>query len=582
VGVAIDVPRFDRDLFGSGERFTRIGRGELGGKASGLILAERALAAASGGDDLRGFEVGIPRLTVLATGVFDEFMSENALWDVARSGDPDRHVALAFQRAQLPVGVVGDLRGLVEKIHTPLAVRSSSLLEDALEHPFAGVYATKMTPNNQPDPDTRFRRLVEAVKFVYASTFSRNAVDFRRAIGKTDLDEKMAVIVQEVVGSRHGDRFYPDLSGVARSFNFYSSARGSPEEGIANLALGLGKTIVDGGVSWAFCPARPKAPPPYDSARDLVARTQLDFWAVNMGKPPDYDPAAETEYLVRATLADAEADGVLALLASTYDGASDRLLPGTGARGPRVLTFAPLLVLELRPVARLVEHLLDVARKALGHEVEIEFAATIPADANAPARLGFLQARAMSLSTEPVEILPGEADAPDAIVASASAMGNGIDRTIRDIVYVAPDRFDAAATRDIAAEIASINHALHAEARPYLLIGFGRWGTQDPWLGIPVDWSQISGARSIVEASLPGMQPDPSQGSHFFHNITAFGVSYFTIGPAAPGRVDWAWLARESSAWEGRFVRHVRLDAPLTLKIDGRRGAGVIRRAASA
>jgi hypothetical protein len=582
MGVEIDVPRFDRDLFGSGERFTRIGAGELGGKASGLIFAERALAPATDRDELRGFDVGIPRMTVLATGVFDEFMNENALWDAARSGASDRHIALAFQRAHLPVMVVGDLRGLVEKIHTPLAVRSSSLLEDALEHPFAGVYATKMTPNNQHDADTRFRRLVEAIKFVYASTFSKSAVDFRRAIGKTERDEKMAVIVQEVVGSRHGDRFYPDLSGVARSFNFYPSARCLPDQGIAHLALGLGKTIVDGGVSWAFCPAQPKVPPPYDSARDLVARTQLDFWAVNMGKPPDYDPAAETEYLVRATLADAEADGVLAPLASTYDGASDRLLPGTGARGARVLTFAPMLVLELRPLARAVAGLLDVARKALGHEVEIEFAATIPADANAPARIGFLQARAMSLSTEPVEIMPEEASAPDVFVASSSAMGNGIDRTIRDIVCVVPDRFEAAATRDIAAEIASINHALHAEARPYLLVGFGRWGTQDPWLGIPVGWSAISGARAIVEASLPQMQPDPSQGSHFFHNITAFGVSYFTIGPAAPGRVDWAWLARQPSSYEGRFVRHIRLGAPLTVKVDGRRGAGIIRHAAPA
>jgi len=595
----LDVPRFERDLFGSGERFTRIGDGALGGKARGLILIERILRSTLDANEFPGIAVGIPRMTVIATGAFDAFMEENALWDYALSGEPDRRIAHAFLRAALPVDVVGDLRGLIEKIHAPLAVRSSSLLEDALDHPFAGVYGTKMTPNNQLDADTRFTRLVEAVKFVYASTFFRGAVDFRRAIGKTADDEKMAVIVQEVVGARHGERFYPHLSGVGRSFNFYPSRPAAPHDGVVNLALGLGKTIVDGGVSWSFSPAHPKAPPPYNSARDLVGRSQLDFWAVNMGRPPEYDPSAEAEYLRNAGLAEAEADGTLRLVASTYDPAADRLFPGIGRRGARVLTFAPLLVLEEMPLARLVSRLLAVSRDAFGSEVEIEFAMTFAGDAEnegdrldaelargatsppegALTRFGFLQVRPMSVSTQPVEITAEEMGAAEAIVVSETVMGNAIDQTIRDIVYVAPDTFDAGATREIAKEIELMNESLAGEERRYVLIGFGRWGSQDPRLGIPVEWSQISGARAIVEATLPEMAPDPSQGSHFFHNITAFHVSYFTIAREGSGRIDWEWLARAPEVSCGRYVRHVRVASPLTVKIDGRRGAGVVSRA---
>jgi hypothetical protein len=388
----------------------------------------------------------------------------------------------------------------------------------------------------------------------------------------------MAVIVQEVVGGRHGERFYPDVSGVGRSYNFYPAARAKPEEGVVNLAVGLGRTIVDGGLSWAYSPAHPKAPPPFGSVGELLKNTQTVFWAVNMGRPPEFNPIAEDEHLCKADLAAAEYDGVLGLAASTYDAASDRLSPGIGARGPRVVNFAPLLVLRQYPVNDLLRRLLEVCEEALGLEVEIEFAVTFPRKDSDVARLGFLQVRPMVVSAEKVEFAEEELSGPGLLIASERTMGNGIVDTIQDIVYVKPDPFEAGRTREIAAEIAEINAILMDEERPYLLIGFGRWGSSDPWLGIPVDWGQICGAKVIVEATLPHMNVEASQGAHFFHNITSFRVSYLTVHHAAQPGIDWDWLAALPAARESELVRHVRPERPRLVKVDGRTGRGAVWR----
>ncbi len=564
------VPRFDRSFFTSEERITRIGEGALGGKARGLLLARDILRHMS---PPSGFRVTVPRMAVITTDVFDAFMDRNALGAVVASSRPDDRLALAFQRAELPVEMVGDLRALVEAAHTPLAVRSSSLLEDALYRPFAGVYETKMIPNNQPDADTRFRKLAEAVKLVYASTFFQSAQGYRRATGQGEQGEKMAVIIQEVVGRRHGDRFYPDVSGVGRSYNFYPSGAARPDEGVVSLALGLGKTIVDGGQCWSYSPAHPTAPPPYASTGDLLDNSQNSFWAINMGRPPEYNPIAETEYLLRGRLSDAEEDGTLRYLASTYDARSDRLSPGVGVSGPRALTFAPLLVLRQRPLNDLLKTLVATCERALECPVEIEFALDLGPE---PAELGFLQVRPMVVSHERVDISDGELAGPGLLLASRRAMGNGRVDTILDVVYVKPDGFDARFTRAIAAEIESLNLRLLEEERPYLLIGFGRWGSSDPWLGIPVSWGQVSGARVIVEATLPGMDVEPSQGSHFFHNISSLGVGYLMAPHRGQPPTDWAWLEAQRSVAETDHVRHVRLRRPLLVKIDGRVGRGAV------
>jgi len=573
------VPPFERVFFQSGESFMRIGEGGFGGKATGLIEAREILEANLKPDDFPRVRIDIPTTTVLTTELFDAFMERNALYETALSGAPDDRIAHAFQGGDLPVEYVGDLRALVEQTAgRPLAVRSSSLLEDALAHPFAGIYETKMIPNNQADPNARFKRLTEAIKFVYASTFFRSAVSYIKAVDKSPREEKMAVIVQEVVGENHGDRFYPHLSGVCRSYNYYRTGPAKPEEGVVNLALGLGKTIVDGGVSWAYSPAHPKARPPFATTGELMKNTQLRFWAVNLGKPGSYDPTRETEYLLEGSLEDADYDDTLRVLASTYDASRDRLSPGVGVKGPRVLDFAPVLGLELWPVNAVLRHLLDVFARATQTAVEIELAMTFPRKGEGDARLAFLQVRPMLVSRERVEVDEETGAEPDLFLYSQRVMGNGVVDSIRDIVYVKPDSFEARNTPAIAGELEAFNRRLQMDRRPYLLIGFGRWGSSDPWLGTPVNWGQISGAKVIVESTLEGMNVEPSQGAHFFHNISSFRVSYFTVHHEGGPGIDWDWLSTLPTAHETDLVRHVVLERPLMVKVDGRTGRGAIWR----
>lgn len=576
-GEGSQVPHFDRAFFASKETFSRIGGGSLGGKAQGLIAIKEALADAFPGGLFGEIRVEIPRLTVLGTEVFDDFMGRNNLYDTALSGQSDERIAHAFQQADLPSEILGDLRCLAEKVHTPLAVRSSSLLEDALRRPFAGVYETKLIPNNQPDPGSRFHRLAEAVKLVYASTFFQGARTYRRVAGEEDHAEKMAVVIQEVVGRTHGRRYYPHLSLVARSFNYYPSGRAHPQEGVVSLALGLGKTIVDGGVCWSYCPAYPKAPPPFGSVSELLRGTQTRFWAINMGPPPAYDPIAETEYLVEKDLSDAEYDGILRHLASTYDPGGDRLMPGLGLTGPRALNFAPILELEDIPLNALLKRLLEVCEETLGEKIEIEAAMTLPGDGDEEVRLGFLQVRPMLAPESAVEILPADLVGPQVLVASERVMGNGTVDDIRDILFLKPEAFDPKFTQVMRGEIEKANLALIQEGRPYMLMGFGRWGSSDPWLGVPVTWSQVSGAKVIVEASLPSMNVDPSQGSHFFHNLSSFQVSYFTVRHGGfGGTIDWDWLNQKEALVETPYLAHIRLQDPLVIKVDGRTGRGVV------
>jgi Pyruvate phosphate dikinase, AMP/ATP-binding domain len=567
---AAPLVRFDREFFDPQQRMKIIGGGQVGGKARGLALADRVLSTRFAHDAFRRIEISIPSLTVLCSDVFDDFIRRNELEAVIESSEQDDAIARAFQRGDLPAGVVGDLRALIEQVHSPLAIRSSSLLEDELAQPFAGVYETKMIPNNQPAGDERFRRLDEAIKFVWASTFFRDARAYLAATGETRRD-RMAVIIQEVVGTRFRDRFYPHLAGVARSYNHYPSGHATPADGVVSLALGLGKTIVDGGVCWTYSPAYPAAPAPFASAAALAAGTQTRFWAVNMGKPPAYDPIRETEYLLEGALADAEEDGTLERIASTFDRESGRIRMGTGTSGPRVLDFAMLLALRDVPINDLVRSLLHLFEDEVGAAVEIEFAATFD-----PHRFGLLQVRPMMTPSEMITVEEDELSSERAVIASTRVAGNGAIETIRDVVYVRPSAAGPMNTRAIAAEIEQINAALLRERKPYLLIGFGRWGSSDPSLGIPVVWSQIAGARAIVEAMTPEMNVELSQGSHFFHNLASFRVPYFSVPLSRCLPVRWEWLDRRRIVSETALVKHVETAAPLRVRVDGRSGRGVI------
>lgn len=571
-----NIAQFDRAFFDPRQRFKHVGAGKLGGKALGLAFANTLLAESFPHERFPDVEVSIPSLTVLCTDLFDAFVRRNKLDGLALDTLSDEAIAVAFQKGDMPAEILGDLRALVEQVKVPLAVRSSSLLEDALEAPLAGIYETKMIPNNQPSADERFRRLVEAIKFVWASTWFRAARDYLRATNQSHDDERMAVIVQEVVGRRFQDRWYPHLSGVARSYNYYALGRVRPDDGVCNLALGLGKTIVDGGISWSYSPAYPANPPPFNSPADLLKQTQTTFWAVNMGKPPAWDPIRETEYLVECGLGDAEDDGALRLVASTFDASRGRISPGIGAMGPRVLDFAMLLVLRELPINDIIRALLATCSEALDSPVEIELAMSFD-----PARFGLLQVRPMAVSRDRISIEESELDAPGAIVASDRALGNGKKSGIRHIVYVRPETFEARHTARIATEIEAINLRMAGAKEPYILIGPGRWGSADPWLGIPVAWGQISSARVIVEAMLPSMNVELSQGSHFFHNLTGFEVLYFSVPSENARPIAWQWLERQQAIEETALVRHVVTQAPLDVRVDGRTGRGIVRADAS-
>ena len=567
---------FDRRFFTGEEKLTYIGSGSLGGKAQGLTDLRDILEEKITPGFLPDIAVCIPTLTVIATDFFDLFMEQNDLYDVALSDKRDDQIAHAFQKAELPSQLVGDLRALIAQVHTPLAIRSSSMLEDAMFEPFASVYMTKMIPNNQHDTDTRFRKLVEAVKYIYASTFFRNAKSYMQATTHTIAEEKMAVIVQEVIGTLNNKRFYPHISGVARSYNFYPFGLAEPEDGVVDLALGLGKTIVDEGMAWSYSPARPQANPPYNSLKDLLKQTQKEFWAIHMGEPPAYDPIKEVEYMIKCPLSDAEVDGTLRFTASTYSVQNDSVVFGVREKGPRVLDFATILKLDHIPLNQLVKELLKVCEDTLGTMVEIEFAVTLDEEHGRPARLGFLQVRPMVVAGAEADVSPSNITPGRVLVASESTLGNGVIETIRDIVYVKQETFKARSSGMIAAEIEKMNRELLRSHRPYLLIGFGRWGSSDPRGGIPVKFGEISGAKVIVEATLPDMSSMPSQGSHFFHNITSFGIFYFSVDHFQQYQIDWDWLNRQNVVADTELVRHVRLDSPLRIEVDGRKRRGLI------
>jgi len=570
------IINFNRDFLDPDTPLSCIGQGPIGGKAEGLVFIRDMLSSELNSGVFSGIAVDIPSLAILCTDVFDTYMSRNKLQPIALSNLPDDRIAHAFQKADLPFEVLGDLRALVEQVHSPLAIRSSSVLEDARREPFAGIYATKMIPNNQFDPDVRFRQLVEAIKFVYASTYSKAARDYRKMIGHRDEDEKMAVIIQEVIGKRYHGHFYPELSGVARSYNYYPFRPAKPEDGVVNLALGLGKTIVDGGISWVYSPAYPAVEPPFGSVERMLEETQTEFWTINMGEPPAYDPIKETEYLLHENITSAEADGSLRFLVSTYNSMSGRLSIGTGFKGPRVLTFAPILVLQEIPLNELIITLLSICEKALNAPVEIEFAMTFN-----PPRFGFLQVRSMVIPVGAVAVAEDDMRGENTLVASETALGNGVIDTIRDIVYVKPEYIDLKNTAYIVPELEYFNNQLLTNNHPYLLIVLGRLGTTDPWLGIPAKWGQVCGAKVIVEATQENIRVELSQGSHFFHNIINLGVHYISVPFASGYAIDWEWLGRQAVVEETQFVRHVRLSTPLIVRVDGRSGRGMILKTCS-
>lgn len=554
-----------------------IGTGEVGGKAHSLIIADEIVSELNLKGKYSSFSIDIPKFTVLKTGVFDDFMQMNGLYKIALSDADDSRIAHEFQKADLPFEVLKDLRDLISKANKPLAIRSSSLLEDSKFEPFAGIYNTKMLPNNQMDIDIRCRKLYEAVKLVYASTFFKAPKDYMKATKHRIEEEKMAVIIQEVIGRKHDDRFYPDISGVARSYNFYPMGRSKPEEGVVDLAVGLGKTIVDGGMAWTYSPEDPAQSPPYGSLSDMLKNTQNEFWHIRMSEPEEYDPINETEFMLLSNITEAEKDSAISFSASTVSD-SGRITPGIGSDGPRIVNFAPVLKLELLPLNDVIKDLLKISAEKFKTPVEIEFAVTTDGEGyNASGRFGFLQVRPMVVSNENVEISDKEFGDKKNIITSEFVLGNDCSETITDIVFVKPDVFNAKNTKKIAIELEKFNSKLTDQNKKYLLIGFGRWGSSDHWLGIPVNWGQISNVHTIVEAGLENMNVELSQGSHFFHNMTSFGVNYFSVPAYYEHDINWDYLKKLKVISQSENVIHAECKKPLIIKVDGKTGKGIIK-----
>jgi hypothetical protein len=567
---------FNADTFKPSETgFLRIGAGSLGGKARGLAFVRHLLRKHRIARRFPGIRIAVPPALVLATDAFDQFMTENNLLDFALRCEDDAEILQKFLAAPLSAELQGNLKVFLGEVTYPLAVRSSSLLEDSQYQPFTGVYETFMLGNQRADSGARLAELVDTIKRVYASTFSGHAKAYVRATPYRLEEEKMAVIVQQLVGTVHGQRFYPDFSGVVRSHNFYPVPPMTFADGIAAVALGLGRAVVDGGKCLTFSPRYPQNLVQFSSVNDILANSQTEFWALELNGVPQGRPGHLHES--RFDLDVAEADGTLPAVGSTYSVDNQAVYDGVSRPGVRIVSFAPMLKHGLFPLATILETLVKAGEDALGIPVEIEFAVRLPRQPGEAAEFGFLQVRPLALSRDQLDLSLDNVEPRQLLCQSSKVLGNGRIENLYDVVVVDSQRFERSRSQEVAKAVAHFNGLLGSENRPYLLIGVGRWGSNDPWLGIPVEWDEISGARVIVEAGFRDFRVMPSQGSHFFQNLTAFQIGYFTVNPdAGEGSVDWEWLGDQPSVDEDDCVRHLRFDAPLRVVMNSRQSQGII------
>jgi hypothetical protein len=573
-GVVIE---FSEKRFDPLAEFVKIGSGSLGGKARGLAFMASVIRSRPDLQiDYPGLRVEIPQTLVITTDVFERFVKHNALTFPEDAGDlTDDEITAAFMAGDLPEDVVTSLDTFLEKIRYPLAVRSSSILEDAQAHPSAGVYQTLMLPNNHQDKAVRLSQLLEAVKRVYASTYTEASRSFAKQSQYRTEEDKMAVIVQQICGAETDGLFYPAVSGLAQSYNFYPVSYMKPEEGIVHMALGLGRTVVDGGSCLRFSPRYPQLLPQLATVDAALANTQRYFYALKLPGGTDACERGQGEHFCKMSV-DAAADhSAVKLLASTYIQDEHRVRDSGHLNGQKIMTFAALLKYDLIPLAPLLEKLLELGRIGMGGDVEIEFAVEMVDNQPDAFRFALLQIRPMTKREHSIPIDITAADRAKAFCRSHQTMGNGVVRGMADIIFVKPDRFDPARTVEIAGDIARFNSRLAADNRKYLLIGPGRWGSADRWLGIPVSWYDIAGVGAIIETTADNLQAEASQGSHFFHNITTLGLGYVTVSRTGDDLIDWPWLTSLPRLEETDFVGHVRLDQDLILKIDGKSSTAV-------
>ena len=569
------VAVYQKDRFDEYSNFARIGDGSLGGKGRGLAFIG-AMVKRYPKLESDNFAVNIPKTVVICTDIFDEFMETNELYPVALGDADDETILRYFLRASLPSRLIEDLMAFFDVVKSPIAVRSSSLLEDSHYQPFAGIYSTYMVPKIEEKYDM-LRTVSDAIKAVYASVFYKDSKAYMTATSNLIDQEKMAIVLQEVVGSRYNDHFYPTMSGVARSLNFYPIGNEKAEDGIANIALGLGKYIVDGGQTLRFSPRHPHSILQMSTMDFALRETQTRFYALDLKNMAEAFSVDDAFNLVKLGLKDADAEGSLKYIVSTYDPYDQIIRDGYYPGGRKILSFVNILQHDVFPLADTLDQILRIGQQEMGRPVEIEFAVNMDPSDHTRATFYLLQIRPIvdnkEIMDEDLSLVKNE----ETILSSTSVLGHGIVGDVQDIIYVKTGAFNSSNNQLIAYEIEKMNRSFTDQEKGYVLVGPGRWGSSDSWLGIPVKWPHITNARVIVECGLENYRVDPSQGTHFFQNLTSFGVGYFTVNPfKGDGWFDEAFLNAQPAVEETEYLRHVRFDAPITIKMDGKKSLGVV------
>ncbi len=579
-GVILD---FDKDSFDIKSTFARIGSGSLGGKARGLGFVNNLLSNFGISEKFKNVEIFVPPSVVIGTEVFDKFVEDNNLRGFALTCNDDEEIIRRFLHAEeIPYHVIKSLHEFLELIHEPIAVRSSSLLEDSQGQPFAGVYDTIMLPNNHHEIKVRLLQLLNAIKIIYASTYCQKSKDYIQVTTCRLEEEKMAVIVQKMVGANHGNKFYPEFSGVARSHNFYPTEPLRSTDGIVSSALGLGRIITEGGSTVRFCPKYPHHLMQFSTVENTLKYSQQEFFALNLDKLGGETNLREDLLISKYNMNEADKDGIMEWLGSTYSHENHQIYDGVSRDGTRLFTLAPILKYRVIPLPEIVELLLEMGSWGMGSPVEIEFAVNLSVPKGKPKEFSLLQMRPLVISNEFEELDVDGFVNDELICKSDQVLGNGVTDNICDILFVDKDSFNRSKSNEVALELSQLNSKIISEGRRYLLIGVGRWGTLDPWLGIPVTWEQISGAQAIIESNFKDFNVTLSQGSHFFQNLTSFKVGYFTVNDYLnQGFIDWNWLTEQEPVETRKYTRHVRTENPLIVKISGRENKGVILKPSS-
>jgi hypothetical protein len=549
--------------------------GSLGGKGRGLAFINTLIYSFDLGRLLPGINIKSPVTAIIGTDEFDMFMDRNHLWEKIKEEKDYETIKRIFIQGSLSYTLEKVLKVFLRHVTKPLAIRSSSLFEDSMSQPFSGIFGTYLLPNNSSEFEVRFRHVSEAIKLVFASIYSKSARTYFEAINYKIEREKMAVVIQEVVGNRFENAFYPHISGTAQSYNFYPVAHMTPEDGFAVIALGLGQYVVEGERAFRLSPAYPNLD--IISQRDLYKNSQVYYYAVDMAKESINLLEGENAGLARLELSDAERHGTLKHCVSVYNPDNDTIIPGIDSTGPRVVNFANILKYNYVPLATTISTVLDVVKEAFGTPVEIEFAVDLTRDGEGNATFYLLQIKPLVGTGAGYTIDEDAIKSEEMILRTNRSMGNGLVDSITDIIYIEPKLFDNMLTEQMADEIEAFNDRMLKENRRYVLIGPGRWGTRDKFIGVPVVWPQISNAKVIVEISLPDFPLDASLGSHFFHNVTSMNVGYFSVNHANPEEtINWDMLKAQKTVYKGKFFRQVRFEHPFTIRMDGKRRVAVI------